>query len=292
MIALGSLPACLPDNTRSQAIQQHELVENKLNQQSMAALQYALASQNALSRNEDWQNQVLPQGTLKSLGISIGTDEGVSARDLSSGYCRDDTDPLDIKEMVVTWFSSQTGGRFTLRGVGESAGPFITAQISRISGNNYTGQNREGIIELAGNKDDTGLTQIILPTGCNLGIPEAAPVVIAYMQREETGQHVSTQIGYLPGVCGPGQFGTNVQKQYSEYDPFLDDDTDGDVTPYFNACVSVMPVCKWVQHGKTSDDCSTFDLGCNGNPPCDSANAGKSWSWGTGKKPRMICECT
>jgi hypothetical protein len=167
VVAVLSLTACLPDSDSVREKRMQDFSESEASSFAMALSAYSVQSHWTLMRNAALLNGTLAQG---EAGRS---PDGA----LANGYCREGTGDT-ANHMLLAWYTQADGdGQFTVKGIGKGAGASIVQALSQHVAPQMIGYYGDNAVQLRGPRGN-GETSLAIPSGCNLDIPNGAPVVV------------------------------------------------------------------------------------------------------------------
>ncbi len=185
---------CLPKSDETQ-FSSRDRSKALIRQYSLSFVQYATQSLNAVSRSAAWSNRTLGNGRLTVLGIPPENSE--AADFLDSGFCKDDSDPLNVTEYIITWFRPNLGTEINIHSLGTSQSGMLGNELRTLLPSGDFGIMRSGVIRLSGLLDASGSNEITLPASCVLPIPEGSPVIVFQApQRQEPDGFSRNQEGF------------------------------------------------------------------------------------------------
>ncbi|MGP2490322.1 hypothetical protein ACTDI4_01655, partial [Mesorhizobium sp. PUT5] len=167
VVAVLSLAACLPDADSVREKRLQDFSEGEASSLATALSAYLTQSHWTLMRNAAFLNGTLAQG---EAGRS---PDGF----LANGYCRDGSGDTE-NHMLLAWYTqTDRSGQFTVKGIGTGAGASIVQALAQHVAPQMTGYYGDNAVQLRGPRRN-GETSLALPAGCDLGIPNGAPVVV------------------------------------------------------------------------------------------------------------------
>jgi hypothetical protein len=173
--AIFLLSACLPEPQKVHH-QEREQTESLIKQYARSAVQYSAITQSAITRSDDWVEWSLGNGTLSSLGISLPGNMNVDY--LDSGFCKEDTDPLNVTEYIFTWFILNDGTNISINSLGANQAGRLSKELGLLLPGGNFGIHKSGVLYLAGVDSTTATATLTLPANCLvLPIPNGAPVI-------------------------------------------------------------------------------------------------------------------
>lgn len=167
LIALSSLSACLPESEAERARKLSQFLENEAPSYATALTSFAMSSQDVISA-------ALKEGA----SLTQGQQSAAGDAKMAYGYCQD-ASAESVNHMMVAWFTTANrSGRFSVKGLGEGAGPGIVNVMAQGMMPESVGFYNDGQIMLRGARAN-GSSRMGLPAGCSLPIPGGSPVVVA-----------------------------------------------------------------------------------------------------------------
>ncbi len=159
------LGGCLPDESSVRERQLAEFAATQAASYAASLSSFAVQSQGNFAAS-------LAVG-LPPPGLQGYSDNNTMAY----GFCTLSGDVAN--HIIVSWLASEDNqGNFSIKGLGTGTGASIVHELARRAPPDSIGYYSSGDIRLRGPRRD-GETVLTLPGGCNLPIPEGAPVILA-----------------------------------------------------------------------------------------------------------------
>lgn len=194
-LAVLGLSACLPDSDKISEQKLGEFMRTQAPSYASTLSSFAATSLNKLTA-----------------AIALGSataGETVHSPDntMAYAYCIE-TSGNTTNNIMVAWYNTTSAsGRFSVKGIGDGAGPGILNVLSQTTPPETIGYFENGIVNLRAPRTN-GLSAMNLPSGCDLPIPAGSPVVIAEKVGQSSGASFETaDYQYRTRSCDNGTTG-------------------------------------------------------------------------------------